>query len=156
MGILDDLLGKEKDKDAAYQIVRQRAEEAGWKIKTDNAGGIVIGFKDELGIEDVFIKVCGKNNEGKTILEFSSMGIPFPEDISAAALFGLTLLERNGEMLMGHWGIEDINGDKYFTVFHSMLADGMDVDEFKGAVRAVLNEKKRIMLDAVMAQLKKK
>lgn len=156
MGILDDLLGQEKSKDSAYEIVRRRAAEAGWKIKTDNSGGIVIGFKDELGIEDVFIKVCGKNNEGKTILEFSSMGIPFPDDISAAALFGLALLERNGEMLMGHWGIEDMNGDKYFTVFHSMLAEGMDVDEFKGAVRAVLNEKKRILLDAVMSRLKKK
>lgn len=156
MGILDDLLGQEKSKDSAYEIVRRRAAEAGWKIKTDNAGGIVIGFKDELGVEDVFIKVCGKNNEGKTILEFSSMGIPFPDDISAAALFGLALLERNGEMLMGHWGIEEINGDKYFTVFHSMIAEGMDVDEFKGAVRAVLNEKKKILLDAVMSRLKKK
>lgn len=156
MGIIDDLLGKEKGKDRAYEIVRQRVAQAGWKIKTDNSGGIVLGFKDEFGIEDVFIKVCGRNNEGKTILEFSSMGIPFPDDISVAALFGLTLLERNGEMLMGHWGIEDIDGNKYFTVFHSMIAEGMDVDEFKGAVKAVLNEKKRLLMDAAMTQLKKK
>lgn len=156
MGILDDLLGKQNQQSGAYEIVRQRAREAGWKIKTDNAGGIVIGFKDELGLEDVFIKVCGKNNENKSILEFSSMGIPLPDDIGSSALFGLTLLERNSEMLMGHWGIEDMRGDKYFTVFHSMLAEGMDVDEFKGAVKAVLNEKKRMILDAAMAQLKKK
>ena len=156
MGILDDLLSKQSQQSGAYNIVRQRANEAGWKIKTDNSGGIVIGFKDELGIEDVYISVCGKNNENKTILEFSSSGIPLPDDISASALFGLTLLERNGEMKMGHWGIEDINGNKFFTVFHSMLAEGMDVDEFKGAVRAVLDEKKRILLDAAISQLKKK
>lgn len=156
MSILDDILRKEKNKDSAYEIVRQRASQAGWKIKIDNNGGIVIGFKDELGIEDVFIKVCGRNDEGKTILEFSSMGIPFPENISAAALFGLTLLERNGEMLMGHWGIEDMNGGKFFTVFHSMLAESMDLDEFKGAIRAVLNEKKKILIDAaIVSQLKK-
>lgn len=155
MGILEDLLGKEQNQANAYEIVRQRANEAGWKIKTDNAGGIVLGFKDELGIEDVFIKVCG-SKDGNTVLEFSSMGIPLPDDISAAALFGLTLLERNGQMLMGHWGIEDVNGNKFFTVFHSMLADGMDVDEFKGAVKAVLDEKKRILLEALKSQVKKK
>ena len=155
MGLFEDLLSKEVGKSNAYGIVRQRAAEAGWKIKTDNDGGIVIGFKDELGIEDVFIKVCG-NNGGNTVLEFSSSGIPFPDDITAAAIFGLTLLERNGQMLMGHWGIEDVNGNKYFTVFHSMLADGMDVEEFKGAVMSVLNEKKRILLEAAAAQLKKK
>jgi hypothetical protein len=155
MGILEDLLGKEQNQANAYEIVRQRASEAGWKIKTDNTGGIVIGFQDELGIEDVFIKVCG-SKDGNTVLEFSSMGIPFPDDISSAALFGLTLLERNGQMLMGHWGIEDVNGNKFFTVFHSMLAEGMDVDEFKGAVKAVLDEKKRILLEAVKSQLKKK
>lgn len=155
MGILEDLLGKEQNQANAYEIVRQRAREAGWKIKTDNSGGIVIGFKDELGVEDVFIKVCG-SKDGNTVLEFSSMGIPFPDDISAAALFGLTLLERNGQMLMGHWGIEDVNGNKFFTVFHSMLADGMDVDEFKGAVKAVLDEKKRILIEALKSQVKKK
>lgn len=155
MGILEDLLGKEQNQANAYEIVRKRASEAGWKIKTDNSGGIVIGFKDELGVEDVFIKVCG-SKDGNTVLEFSSMGIPFPDDISAAALFGLTLLERNGQMLMGHWGIEDVNGNKFFTVFHSMLADGMDVDEFKGAVKAVLDEKKRILIEALKSQVKKK
>ncbi len=92
---------------------------------------------------------------GKTILEFSSMGIPLPDDLGSAALFGLTLLERNGEMIMGHWGIEDVGGNKFYTVFHSMLAEGMDVDEYKGAVQAVLTERKRIVLDAAISQIKK-
>ena len=156
MGIIEDLLGNQKLESKAYEIIRERANKAGWKIKLDNAGGIVIGFQDELGQEDVFIKVCEKNDEGMTILEFSSTGIPLPNDISASALFGLTLLERNAQMLMGHWGIEDLNGQKFFTVFHSMLAEGMDVDEFKAAVKAVLNEKKKILVDAAIAQLKKK
>ena len=63
MGILEDLLGKEQNQANAYEIVRQRAIEAGWKIKTDNSGGIVIGFKDELGVEDVFIKATSEVNE---------------------------------------------------------------------------------------------
>lgn len=155
MSILYFLANKGKDNPKAMEIVRKRIAEAGWKVKIDNAGSIVLGFKDELGIEDVFIKVCGTNGEGNAILEFSSMGIPLPDDMGTAALFGLTLLERNGEMLMGHWGIEDIEGNKFFTVFHSMLAEGMDVNEFKGAVQAVLNAKKKILLDAVMSQIKK-
>ncbi len=152
MSILDYLGNKDKKNSEAMEIVRKRISEAGWKIKTDNPNGVVLGFKDELGIEDVFIKVCGKNDESRAILEFSSMGIPFSDDIASSALFGLTLLERNGIMLMGHWGIEDIGGKKFFTVFHSMLAEGMDVNEFKGAVNAVLNEKKRIILEAIRLQ----
>ena len=38
MGILEDLLGKEQNQANAYEIVRQRAREAGWKIKTDKSG----------------------------------------------------------------------------------------------------------------------
>jgi hypothetical protein len=154
MNILDFLANKGKDNSSALEIVRKRTAEAGWKIQTDNSGVIVLAFRDELGVENVFIKPCGKSN-GKTILEFSSMGIPLPDDLGRAALFGLTLLERNGEMIMGHWGIEDVNGNKFYTVFHSMLAEGMDVDEYKGAVGAVLNEKKRIVLDAAISQIKK-
>lgn len=154
MSIFDYFDGKNKDKSHAMEIVRERAAEAGWKIKTDNSGGIVIGFKDQLGIEDVFIKVCGKNEDG-VVLEFSSHGLKLPDDMGAAALFGLQLLERNGEMLMGHWGIEDVGGEKYYTVFHTMLAEDMDVNEFKSAVRAVLNEKKRLLLEAIKSQKKK-
>ena len=133
-------------------IVRKRAKEAGWKINTDNDTGIVIGFRGELGVELVYIKVCGKNVEGNVVLEFSSNGIPLPDDIGSAAIFGLQLLERNGEMLMGHWGIEDVNGEKFFTVFHTMLAEDMDLQEFKGAVKSVLNEKKRLLLEMMKSK----
>jgi len=154
MGMLDDLLGKEKNNVTVYQIVRQFAEQAGWEIKIENSDCVVISFEDELGSEDVFIKICGKNNEGKTILEFSSVGIPFPDDISLAALFGLTLLERNAELLMGHWGIEDISSNKNFKVFLTMILEGMDVSDFKFAVMAVLIEKKKLLVDAIMIRLK--
>lgn len=152
MSILDYFNKKDEDKSNAMDIVRKRAAEAGWKIKNDNGSMIVLGFRDELGVEHVFIKVCGKNAEGNVVLEFSNHGLPLPDDMASAAIFGLQLLERNGEMLMGHWGIEDVNGEKYFTVFHTMLAEDMDLQEFKGAVKAVLNEKKRLLLEMMKHQ----
>ncbi len=60
MNILDFLANKGKDNSSAMEIVRKRTAEAGWKIKTDNSGGIVLAFESELGIENVFIKPCGK------------------------------------------------------------------------------------------------
>lgn len=136
----------------ALQIVRARAAEAGWKIKTDQNDNIVLGFQDPLGIENIYIKPCGQNSERKIILEFSGDGIPLPEEPAAAAIFGLMLLERNADMIMGHWGIENLNGNKFFTVYHTMVAEGMDVHEFRAAVLACLNEKKRIIAEFLQSQ----
>ncbi|PSJ72276.1 hypothetical protein C7N43_35090 [Sphingobacteriales bacterium UPWRP_1] len=138
----------------AIAHAKECAIEAGWKIKTEKEDHLVLGFKDELGLEHVFIRPCGSNRDDKVILEFSSEGIPLPDDVALASLFGLTLLERNGEMLMGHWGIETSGSKKYFTVMHSMVAEGMDVNEFKAAVRACIDEKKRLLLDMVQKGLK--
>jgi hypothetical protein len=55
----------------------------------------------------------------------------------------MLLLERNGEMLMGHWGIEKLGDERYFTVFVSQIANTMDLDEFRAAVRAIVTERNR-------------
>jgi hypothetical protein len=61
------------------------------------------------------------------MLEFSSMGLPVPDDPQVAGELALVLLERNGNMLMGNWGIETIAQKKNFTVFVSMIANTMDL-----------------------------
>mgnify|MGYP000686268856 CR=1 FL=1 len=154
MGFFDNLFSSSNSNMDAIEIVKMRANQAGWKLNTLSSNLIVIGFLDELGVENVYIRKCGENSDGKTILEFSSKGIPLPDDLSLAALFGLMLLERNADMLMGHWGIEIVNGEKYFTVFHSMIAEGMDISEFKGAVKAIVNEKNKIKFDSLMSQIR--
>lgn len=142
MSILDYFEKKNVAGNTAMQIVRDRAREVGWKIKTDDGRIIIIGFRDDDGsVDDVYIRVCGEDRVGNTILEFSSSGIKIPDDMGAAALISLRLLERNAQILMGHWGIEDVSGSKFYTVFHSMIAETMDVEEFESAVRACFTEK---------------
>lgn len=122
--------------------VRKLAAEAGWKIKVDNGQNIILGFKDSKDgdIVHVFIRTCGKDSLGKSVLEFSSEATPHPSDIFLAANLALKLLERNGEVILGHWGTEEVGEKKMFTFFHSMVASSMDLNEFKSAVLAIVRE----------------
>jgi hypothetical protein len=127
------------------EFVSTKAHQCDWKVSNVISENLVaITFSAGSGNETCFIRPCGKNNDGNTILEFSSMGLPLPDDPQVAGELALVLLERNGNMLMGNWGIEEVGEGKVFTVFVSMIANTMDVDEFKAAVTAVIAERERI------------
>lgn len=127
------------------EFATQKASQCGWRITEYLSDTMVsMTFETEMGDEKVYIRPCGQNSDGNTVIEFSSQGVQVPDDIANAALFALALLERNGEMLFGHWGIEKVGRQKFFTVFATQIANTLDADEFKGAVRAVLNERKRL------------
>jgi hypothetical protein len=126
-------------------FITKKASQCGWKIsKIFSDSMVMLTFSTEMDDENVYIKPCGKNSDGNTILEFSSAGIPLPDNIADSALMAITLLERNGEMIFGHWGIETIGDQKCFTVFSTLVANTMDNDEFAAAVKAIVNERVRI------------
>lgn len=128
------------------EFIQRKASACGWKISEIISDSMVkLTFSTEQDDENVFIRPCGKNTDGNTILEFSSNGIPMPDNIGESGLMALALLERNGEMLFGHWGIESINNKKFFTIFATMIANTMDNEEFAGAVKSIIGERVRIM-----------
>ncbi len=127
------------------EFVSMKTQQCGWKLSDVYSEEFVsITFNTDSGTETCFIRPCGKNGDGNTVVEFSSEGIPIPDDESAAGSLALVLLERNGNMILGHWGIENLGENKSFTVFATMIANTMDVDEFKGAVSAVISERERL------------
>jgi hypothetical protein len=126
-------------------FVTMKANQCGWKVSDVLSDNLVsITFNTDAGKETCFIRPCGKNSDGNTVLEFSSAGLPVPADESIAGALALALLERNGNMISGHWGIEAIGSEKSFTVFATLIANTMDADEFRGAVTAVISERERL------------
>ena len=127
------------------EFVSMKAQQCGWKVSNVHSESLVsLTFQTDAGGDTCFIRPCGKDPDGNTVVEFSSAGIPVPEDSNSAGKLALALLERNGNMLLGHWGIENLNDKKSFTVFATQIANTMDLDEFRGAVMAVIAERERL------------
>lgn len=146
MNILEYFNSSSNDDSLTVEILRNLCQKANWKIKKVLNNGIVLGFETNIGLEHIHIQKCGKK-DGQLILEFSGDGFPLPDDAATAAMLSLMLMERNGEMLIGHWGIESIGNKKFFTVMHSAIAKTLDLEEFKAAVTGCLNEKERFIKD---------
>jgi hypothetical protein len=144
MNILDYFNKASNEDSTTVEILKNLCQRAGWKIKKIVGNGIVLGFETSIGLEHIHIQKCGKT-DGDVIVEFSGDGFPLPEDAATAAMFSLMLMERNGEMLIAHWGIESIKDKKFFTVMHSAVAKTLDLEEFKAAVMGCLNEKERFI-----------
>ncbi|MGI0484008.1 hypothetical protein ACN4EK_01155 [Pantanalinema rosaneae CENA516] len=106
---------------------------------------VKLTFETSMGDEYVYIRPCGKNADGNTILEFASLGMPIPDNETEFAAMAIALMERNGEIPFGHWGIEKIQDKRYFTVFASLIANTMDNDEFRGGATAIVNERVRML-----------
>ncbi|HET7459830.1 MAG TPA: hypothetical protein VFJ82_01230 [Longimicrobium sp.] len=125
-------------------FITAKAQQCGWQVsKVLSESLVALNFDSDHGTETVYIRPCGQNADGNTILEFTSHGLAVPTDSETAHGFAMMLLERNGEMLMGYWGIEVLEDERYFTVFVSQIANTMDLDEFRAAVRAILAERQR-------------
>lgn len=137
-----DHFNKSNGDQKAIEIIKKKCAEAGWRIKETTNNGVVLGFQTEIGIEHIFVQRCGTNKQGEMIIEISSEGLPLPDEIAAAAIMSLGLMERNGQMLMCHWGIESVGGNKFFTVMHSAVASTLDKEEFEAAVHGCLDERR--------------
>jgi hypothetical protein len=122
--------------------MQEMASKVGWSaVHPISDTLVVIPFDsgDDLGRIDVFIRPCGAFR-GKTVLEFSSPGLPIPDDSETKLAMMQLLLERSGAMVHGHWAIEAEADQKRFSVMVTQLADTMDAQDFEAAVGAVLTE----------------
>ncbi len=126
-------------------FIQEMATNSGWsKVQTLSDSLVVLPFDTDEGKINVFIQPCGQF-QGKTVIEFSSPGIPVPSDKE----FRLTMLEffmtRNGKLLQGHWAIEGSGDSRKFSVMATQIAETMDPPEFEAAIRAVLREFQGVM-----------
>lgn len=122
-------------------FITEMAEGAGWSaVRVVSDTLVVLPFESDEGTVKVFIRPCGKLR-GKTVLEFSSSGIPVPADATLKAGMMAILMVRNANLTLGHWAIEGSESDEpRFTVMATQIAETMDPAEFQGAVTAVNTE----------------
>lgn len=121
-------------------FIKEKSRQAGWPaIRVVSETLVTLPFDTDEGAIDVRIQPCGKL-EGKTVIEFSSPAIPVPAEGSSRLILLDLLMNRNGNLLQGHWSTTGEDDEKKFSVMVTQIAETMDPPEFKAAVRAVLSE----------------
>ena len=93
----------------------------------------------EPGPVRVFVRACGEMH-GKEVLEFSSDGLTLPADDTHKMPLLILALQRNADVIFGHWGLDESDGKSTLRVFHSQITETMDPPELQFAVQAVANE----------------
>jgi hypothetical protein len=88
---------------------------------------------------DVFVRPCGEMH-GKEVLEFSSGGLRLPDEDAAKMPLLILALQRNADVIFGHWGLDENDDGSTLRVFHSQITETMDPPELRGAVLAVADE----------------
>ena len=88
---------------------------------------------------NVFVRACGEMH-GKEVLEFSSDGLALPSEDAHKMPLLILALQRNADVIFGHWGLDESDGASRLRVFHSQITETMDPPELRGAVHAVANE----------------
>lgn len=118
-------------------FIEGMASTAGWsKLRVLSETLVSLPFNSNEGGVEVFITPCGKY-QGKTVIEFSSIGIPVPEDPAIKFAIMEALLIRNGKLALGHWAIVEGETENRFTVMMTQIAETMDPPEFESAVTVV-------------------
>ncbi len=87
----------------------------------------------------VTVRACGEMH-GKEVLEFSSDGLRLPADEAHKMPLLILALQRNADVIFGHWGLDEDAGVSTLRVFHSQITETMDPPELRGAVEAVADE----------------
>ena len=87
----------------------------------------------------VTVRACGEMF-GKEVLEFSSDGLVLPADDAQKMPLLILALQRNADVIFGHWGLDEDEGESTLRVFHSQISETMDPPELRGAVEAVADE----------------
>ena len=87
----------------------------------------------------VTVRVCGEMH-GKEVLEFSSDGLALPHEDADKMPLLILALQRNADVIFGHWGLDEDDEGSTLRVFHSQITETMDPPELRGAVLAVADE----------------
>ena len=121
--------------------VTTMAQELGWQPRHQpEAERVQIRVpRDEGDDVDVTIRSCGEMH-GKEVLEFSSAGLRLPAEDSAKMPLMILALQRNADVMFGHWGLDEDDDGSTLRVVHSQIAETMDPPELRGAVLAVADE----------------
>lgn len=88
---------------------------------------------------DIFVRPCGEMH-GKEVLEFSSGGLRLPEDDAAKMPLLILALQRNADVMLGHWGLDETDDGSTLRVFHAQITETMDLPELRGALLGVADE----------------
>lgn len=88
---------------------------------------------------DIFVRPCGEMH-GKVVLEFSSGGLGLPNDDAKTMPLLILALQRNADIMIGHWGLDERDDGSTLRVFHAQIAETMDLPELRGALFAVADE----------------
>jgi hypothetical protein len=88
---------------------------------------------------DIFIRPCGEMY-GKEVLEFASSGLRLPADDTAKMPLLILALQRNADVMIGHWGLDEEAEGSTLRVFHAQITETMDLPELRGALMGVADE----------------
>ena len=88
---------------------------------------------------DVFVRPCGEMH-GKEVLEFASGGLDLPSDDAAKMPLLILALQRNADVMIGHWGLDEGDAGSTLRVFHAQITETMDLPELRGALLGVADE----------------
>jgi hypothetical protein len=122
------------------QRVQRLATEAGLEAVEVRGDEVHIDVpREDTGPVRVTVRPVGEMH-GKEVLEFSSGGLPLPGDDAHKMPLLILALQRNADVLFGHWGLDETDGGSRLRVFHSQITETMDLPELRGAVLAVADE----------------
>lgn len=88
---------------------------------------------------EIFVRPCGEMH-GKEVLEFSSGGLQLPDDDAAKMPLLILALQRNADVMLGHWGLDESENVSTLRVFHAQITETMDLPELRGALLGVADE----------------
>lgn len=88
---------------------------------------------------DIFVRPCGEMH-GKEVLEFSSGGLRLPDEDAAKMPLLILALQRNADVMLGHWGLDEADDASTLRVFHAQITETMDLPELRGALLGVADE----------------
>lgn len=116
------------------------AAEAGLTDVSVNEDSVHIDVpRPDTGPVRVTVRPVGEMH-GKEVLEFSSAGLALPNEDAHKMPLLILALQRNADILLGHWGLEESSEGSELRVFHSQITETMDLPELRGAVMGVADE----------------
>lgn len=101
-------------------FINEMAANADWHaVHVVSETMVALPFGTDEGTVNVFIRPCGRL-QGKTVLEFSSAGVPVPTDGEVKSAMMELLMLRNATLTMGHWADNWSAGARVLTMKYAL------------------------------------
>jgi hypothetical protein len=99
---------------------------------------VMVGLEERAPVA-VFVRACGEMHD-KEVLEFSTAGLHLPDDDASKMPILILALQRNADVMIGHWGLDEDEEGSLLRVFHAQITETMDLPELRGALLGVADE----------------